>query len=131
MINNKLKQIIKYLFFGILTTFVSILTYALFTDVFHINYIISNIMSWIVSVIFAFITNKIFVFQSRSKEKQILIKEIISFYGCRILTLLLEIVLMYLLVDILSIDDMYSKIVSQIIVIVTNYIFSKIFVFKV
>ena len=123
---KKYEEIINYLIFGVLTTIVSILSYALFRF-FNINYIISNILSWIISVTFAFITNKIYVF--KSKENKIL-NEAIKFYLSRITSLLIELVIMYLAVDILNINDMISKIIVQFIVIVLNYIFSKIFVFK-
>jgi len=125
-IYKKYEEIINYLIFGVLTTIVSILSYALFRF-FNINYIISNILSWIISVTFAFITNKIYVF--KSKENKIL-NEAIKFYLSRITSLLIELVIMYLAVDILNINDMISKIIVQFIVIVLNYIFSKIFVFK-
>jgi len=124
---KKYEEIINYLIFGVLTTVVSILSYALFTRIFSLNYFVSNILSWIISVTFAFITNKIYVF--KSKENNIL-NEAIKFYLSRITSLLIELIIMYLAVDILSINDMISKIVVQFIVIVLNYIFSKIFVFK-
>ena len=125
-IYKKYEEIINYLIFGVLTTIVSILSYALFRF-FNINYIISNILSWIISVTFAFITNKIYVF--KSKENKIL-NEAIKFYLSRITSLLIELIIMYLAVDILNINDMISKIIVQFIVIVLNYVFSKIFVFK-
>ena len=127
---KKNKEIINYLIFGGLTTLVSILTYALFAKIFLINYLISNVLSWIIAVMFAFITNKLYVFESKSKDKKIVFKEITNFFFFRIVSLIIEIIIMYVFVDLLSIDDLITKIIAQIIVILSNYIFSKVFVFK-
>ena len=124
---KKYKEIINYLIFGGLTTLISIVTYALFAKVFHIDYLISNVLSWIIAVLFAYITNKIFVFESKSKKN---IKEITSFFFFRIISLIMEMIILYVFVDMLHIDDLVTKIIAQIIVIVSNYVFSKVFVFK-
>ena len=124
---KKYKEIINYLIFGGLTTLISIITYALFAKVFHIDYLISNVLSWIIAVLFAYITNKMFVFESKSKKD---IKEITSFFFFRIVSLIMEMVILYVFVDMLHIDDLVTKIIAQIIVIVSNYVFSKVFVFK-
>ena len=124
---KKYKEIINYLIFGGLTTLISIITYALFAKVFHIDYLISNVLSWIIAVLFAYITNKIYVFESKSKKN---IKEITSFFFFRVVSLIIEMIILYIFVDILHIDDLVTKIIAQIIVIVSNYAFSKVFVFK-
>ena len=127
---KKYKEIINYLIFGVLTTVVSIGTYALFTKLFSINYLVSNILSWILAVLFAFITNKLFVFESKSKDKKQVTKEMINFFSFRIISLGIEMIIMYTFVDLLSINDLITKVIAQIIVILSNYIFSKVFVFK-
>lgn len=124
---KKYKEIINYLIFGVLTTLISIVTYAIFTKVFHIDYLISNVLSWIIAVLFAYITNKIYVFESKSKKN---IKEITSFFFFRDVSLIIEMIILYIFVDILHIDDLVTKIIAQIIVIVSNYVFSKVFVFN-
>ena len=124
---KKYKEIINYLIFGGLTTLISIITYALFAKVFHIDYLISNVLSWIIAVLFAYITNKIFVFESKSKKN---VKEITSFFFFRVVSLIMEMVILYVFVDMLHIDDLVTKIIAQVIVIVSNYVFSKLFVFK-
>ena len=124
---KKYKEIINYLIFGGLTTLISIITYALFAKVFHIDYLISNVLSWIIAVLFAYITNKMFVFESKSKKD---IKEITSFFFFRVVSLIMEMIILYIFVDMLHIDDLVTKIIAQIIVIVSNYVFSKVFVFK-
>lgn len=115
---------------GVLTTLVSIGTYGLFAKIIGINYLISNIISWIVSVAFAYITNKIFVFKNKEKEKKQVFIQIYQFVKYRLFSLIIDILLMYAFVELVKIDDMISKIIVQVIVIVLNYVFSKIFVFK-
>ena len=124
---KKYKEIINYLIFGVLTTLISIVTYAIFTKVFHIDYLISNVLSCILAVLFSYITNKIYVFESKSKKN---IKEITSFFFFRVVSLIIEMIILYIFVDILHIDDLVTKIIAQIIVIVSNYVFSKVFVFN-
>ena len=127
---KKYDEVIKYLFFGFLTTLVSVFIYWFFTKLFHVNYMISNVLSWIVSVSFAYITNKIFVFKSKCESEKDIIIEIYQFFKYRVLSLVIDIFLMYLFVEVFSIDDMVSKLIVQFIVIVLNYLFSKLFVFK-
>ena len=129
-IYKKYKEIINYLIFGGLTTLVSIGTYALFTIVFKIDYLVSNVLSWIIAVLFAFITNKLFVFASKSRSNKQVSKEIVSFFFFRIVSLGIEMIIMYVFVDLLSINDLITKVIAQVIVILSNYIFSKVFVFK-
>ena len=127
---KKYSEIINYLIVGVLTTIVSIVIYAVFTKLFNVNYMISNIISWIGSVSFAYITNKIFVFKSKcDNEKDVLI-EVYQFFKYRVFSLLIDILLMYVFVEVIQIDDMISKVIVQFIVVALNYIFSKLFVFK-
>ena len=127
---NKYKDIILYLFFGIATTIINIFTYAFFTKVFCIGYLASNVLSWIISVAFAFFTNKIFVFESKISSKSLIIKEFLLFYYYRLLSLIIEMILLYVFVDRLQTNDLLMKIITNIIVIILNYFFSKFKVFK-
>jgi len=127
---KKYEEVIKYLFFGVLTTLVSIVIYWIFTKLFNVNYMISNVISWIGSVSFAYITNKLFVFKSKCDNEKDVIIEIYQFFKYRLFSLVIDILLMYLFVEIFSVDDMISKLIVQVIVIVLNYLFSKLFVFK-
>lgn len=126
-IYKKYEEIINYLIFGVLTTLVSILSYSFFTRLFNFNYTISNILSWILSVTFAFFTNQKYVFKTNSSSY---IKDIFKFYLSRLTSLGIELVIMYILVTLLYLNDMISKIIVQFIVIVLNYVLSKLFVFK-
>lgn len=121
----KHKEIINYVIVGVLTTLVSIGSYWLFRFVIK-NYIVLSILSWIFAVAFAYFTNRAFVFESKEKD---LLKEISKFVSCRLLTLGLEVVLMMLFVSVLHINDMVSKIILQVVVLVSNYLLSKLFVF--
>lgn len=127
---KKYREIILYLIFGGLTTLVNIVIYFITTKIFFIDYQISNVIAWIISVTFAFVTNKLFVFESKNKIKKDNLKEAISFYLFRILSLVIDIITMYILVEVFTIDDMISKIISNVIVIIVNYLFSKLFIFK-
>ena len=126
---NRYKEVLLYLFFGGLTTLVNIITFFVLR-LFNIEIYISNLIAWIVSVLFAFVTNKTIVFESDSNDKKKNIKELVSFFGFRILSLGMDMLSMYLLLQILSTEEMFAKIVTNIIVIVLNYIFSKLFIFK-
>ena len=123
---SKYQELISYLIVGVLTTIVSIVSYYLLR-LFIDNYIVCTIISWIIAIIFAYIANSICVFTSRVRN---IFKEFISFVFSRLLSLGIEIISMMILVDLFKINDRVSKILVQILVIVLNYVFSKIFVFK-
>lgn len=126
---HKYKEGLLYLFFGGCTTLVNIISFMVLRE-FHIERYVSNVIAWIASVLFAFITNKLFVFESRGKKFKESLKEAISFFSFRLLSLLFDMGIMYLLIDILSVNELISKILSNIFVIIINYIFSKLFIFK-
>lgn len=124
------KETILYLIFGVLATLVNIGTYIFSTRVMHIDFMVSNIIAWIVSVVFAYLTNKFFVFESKVTQRKLLIKEFTSFVGCRIFSGITEIVIMYAMINLLLINDLVVKITTNVLVIVLNYIFSKLIIFK-
>lgn len=125
-IYKKYEEVINYLIFGVLTTVVSIVSYFVFAKLFNINYLVSNIISFILSVLFAFVTNKLYVFKSKNK----VMKELVSFFSSRIFTFFIDMIMMYILVSVLKFDDMISKLITQFVVIVLNYVLSKLFVFR-
>lgn len=133
MINiyKKNKEIINYLIFGVLTTVVSFVVYFIFAKIFKIDEVISNVISWFFSVLFAFITNKLYVFESKETGKKTLLKEIISFYLARLFTgVVCDLGVFALMVKTFKINDVLSKLVTQVIVIVLNYVLSKLIVFR-
>lgn len=126
--NMKLdRELVLYVVFGAFTFLVNIVTYFLFESVMGINYLVSNVLAWFFSVLFAYITNRTWVFESKSPE---ILKEMSLFFGGRIFSGVVDTALMYLFIDVLVLGNTFSKIVVQIIVIVLNYVFSKLIVFK-
>lgn len=132
----KYKEIIMYIIFGGLTTLVNWVTYTLLVHYTNAGITISNAVAWIVSVIFAFITNKLWVFESKSTKPKMLIKEFISFIASRALTGVMEIICVPLLVKIgldqtiFRIEGAWSKLIVSVAVVILNYVFSKLIVFK-
>ena len=129
---KKYKEIIMYLIFGVLTTLVSLATYYLLTISLlnpnkAIELQIANIISWIISVTFAYFTNRKYVFESKNKSR---LKEASKFYISRILTLILDMLIMFIGTTILQFNDRIIKLIAQIIIIVSNYLLSKLFIFK-
>lgn len=124
------KETISYVIFGVLTTIINLTSYYFFSKIININYLISNIISWIISVIFSYITNKLYVFNSKDKRMDVIVKEFIKFINCRLTSGFIEVLLLFLLVDIMKINDIISKLAIGVIVVVLNFIFSKIFVFQ-
>lgn len=127
---NKYKEVINYLIFGVLTTIVNYVSYLILAKVFNVNYLASTVISQIISIIFAYVTNKIFVFESKTTNTKELIKEMVSFFGFRLVSLLLDMAFMYIFVDILKLNDAIMKLVSNVLIVIVNYVFSKLFVFK-
>lgn len=129
---NKYKEIINYLIFGFLTTVISLIVYyALTITILNPNSSIelqlANVISWCVGVLFAYFTNRKFVFNSGNKNK---LKEFITFTGARVTTLILDMIIMFIFVTTLKFNDKIFKLISQILVIIGNYILSKLIVFK-
>ena len=130
----KYEEIINYLIFGVLTTVVSVITYYIFANFLFqekndITVQISNVLSWICAVIFAYTTNRKFVFKSKSTGKDKL-KEIFNFFIARVSSLVIDMAMMFVLFSVMHIDDTISKIIVQFVVVIVNYVFSKLFVFK-
>ena len=136
---EKYREIIAYLFWGIMTTVVSWGSYSLFVIILpesKYEVAIANTLSWITAVLFAFITNKIRVFRSRSFRPSVVFKELWRFVASRLVTGVIELAGVPLLVKIgldqkiFGIDGLFAKVIVSIIVVILNYVFSKLFVFK-
>jgi len=126
----KHKEILLYVIFGGFTTIISIATFAFFNVYLGVNELIANIFSWILSVLFAFITNLIWVFGVWSNNFSQFFYQMIAFYGGRVATLIIEEVILWIFIGKLSFNSIAVKAFAQIIVIVLNYIISKVFVFR-
>ncbi len=142
---DKYREIIMYLIFGVATTVVSWVSYAIFTKLISTIYFwgitienttTANVLSWICAVLFAFVTNKIWVFDSKSWRPSIAVKEFGLFVASRIASGIIEIggvpllILIGLDQTIFGIEGMFAKVLVSVIVVILNYIFSKLFIFK-
>lgn len=131
---KKYEEIISYLFFGVLTTVVSFVTYIIFANVFFpeksdLDIQIANVLSWICAVTFAYITNRIWVFKSKTKGRKQL-RELFEFISARIASLLVDMAMMYILYSLIHMNDTIAKIIVQFVVVAMNYILSKLIIFK-
>lgn len=126
----KYKGIILYLSYGALTTVVSLGLYYLFQEVLCYSATVSNVIAWIGAVLFAFLTNKPFVFGSHDWSLGTLIPEFTKFVGGRLASGLFETILLFVTVDVLSLHSMLMKLIASVFVVISNYIISKIFVFR-
>lgn len=126
---NKYREALLYLFFGGCTTLVNIVAFYIVRK-FGVSTYITNIIAWFLSVVFAFITNKLFVFESKNTSFKDSFKECFSFFLFRVISLVFDMGIMYLFIDLLNINEMVSKVFSNIFVIIINYVFSKLFIFK-
>ena len=125
----KYKGVILYLVFGVLTTVINVITYHISYEILHIANIASTVIAWVVAVTFAYFTNKLYVFESKRTGSGA-VKEAINFFACRIGTGVLEIGIMYVFVDMLMFNGTIMKLITNFIVIVVNYIASKLIIFK-
>ncbi len=125
---KKYRSVISYLVFGGLTTLINIVTFALLNPV--MNYQVANIIAWFLSVLFAYVTNKIWVFSSKTQGFTALVKEMGSFFIFRGLSLIMDIFMMWLGISILHANPVLTKIVDNVVVVIANYFFSKWYIFK-
>lgn len=127
----KYKEIINYIIFGGLTTITNFVVYFICTKLFSIDEVISNGIAWFLSVLFAYVTNKIFVFESKKSGFKEIIVEMSSFFLARVLSgICCDVGTFALMVKVFAINDVVAKIVTQIMVIVMNYVLSKLVIFK-
>ena len=141
---KKYKDLIIYVVFGVLTTLINLIIFKIFSKILGQDlYLISNIIAFFGAVIFAFVTNKLIVFKSKSFEKKVFLKELLYFFLARVFSLLVEEIGLFILLDKIKIKDVYfsflnlninnqtvAKLFLAVIVVILNYIFSKFFIFK-
>lgn len=151
------REIITYIIFGVLTTAVNLVTFYIFKKIFisigwegvfnkllgsagwdkalellgsGTDYLDATVIAWTVAVIFAFVTNKLIVFESKSWKPAVAGKEFVGFVGARLFSLLVELVFMFVMVTLLKWNDFVAKFIVQVIVVILNYVFSKLLIFK-
>lgn len=127
---EKNRDIIIYLVFGVLTTLVNYIVYIPCLSIFKLSAAVANMISWIVAVAFAFVTNKPLVFRSYDWSMGTVIPELVKFVGTRITSGALETVILLVTVDILGWNGVIWKLITSVLVVVLNYIGSKLLVFR-
>ena len=127
---GKYKDIIPYVFWGICTTIVNVIVYWMCSHLIFLPVMVSTIVAWTVAVLFAYLTNRKWVFYSEAKDWKAILKEIISFFLCRLVTGIVDWFFMFMFVDVLSLNDMLIKITANVVVVILNYVASKMFIFK-
>lgn len=141
---EKYKELISYVFFGVLATVVNLVSFKVFDAILGENlYLITNVVSWLITVIFAYFTNKLWVFESKSWKAEVVVKELIGFFGARIFSLVVEEAGLWLMIDLMKMSkiswdifsfnlngNMIAKIIMQVVVVILNYVFSKLVIFK-
>ena len=151
------REIVTYIIFGVLTTAVNLITFYITKQIFisigwdgvfnamlgsagwekalallgsGTDYLDATVIAWTVAVIFAFVTNKLIVFESKSWKPAVAGKEFIGFIGARLFSLLVELLCMFIMVTLLHWNEFVAKVIVQIIVVILNYVFSKLIIFK-
>ena len=124
------KDLVLYTFFGVCTTIINVAIYNVFYNKFKVTNIASTIIAWVAAIIFAFITNKIFVFSSKSFNWEKLRYELFTFLACRLLTGFLDVAIMIVAVDVMNGDSITWKAISNVFVIILNYVASRLVIFK-
>ncbi|HCF49072.1 MAG TPA: teichoic acid glycosylation protein [Syntrophomonas sp.] len=127
---QKYKILVLYLGYGGLTTLINILAYSGLAKLAGLPYLKANLIAWILSVLFAYATNHLFVFESKARGLFPILGQCLAFFGCRLFSGLLDMTIMYVMIDVLHSNDLLTKIISNIIVVISNYLFSKHIVFQ-
>ena len=127
---KKLYEIVSYLFFGVLTTIVNYVAYWVFTRPLGMSVTWATFWAWALAVLFAFVTNKIWVFHSRSSGFVALARELAAFVAARVFSGALDVGMMWLFVEVCGLPDMWIKLAGNVVVTILNYIFSKLWIFK-
>ena len=126
----KYREMWLYALFGLGTVLINLFVYSLFTETIDLGVLVANAIAWIFATLFAFYTNRRWVFRSEAKGAKEIGREFAAFFGARVGTGLLDMLLMYLCVDLLGWNDMVMKLASNVIVVILNYVLSKFFIFK-
>ena len=126
----KYRDILAYLFFGVLTTAVNYLVYLPCYNLLHFSAAVSNAIAWVAAVAFAYLTNKPFVFESKDWSAKTVLPELAKFVGCRIGSGLLETAILFVCVDLLQWNGNVWKLIASVLVVILNYVASKLLVFR-
>lgn len=127
---KKYKDILLYGIFGVLTTVVNIATYWVAAHPLGLSVMVSTVIAWIAAVLFAYVTNRKWVFHSQAEGTKEIVQEIVSFFTCRLATGVVDWACMFIFVDLLHFNDVIIKAAANVLVIILNYIASKLVIFK-
>ena len=127
---ERFRELFWYGVFGVLTTIINMAAFWLFSDMLSVHYMVANVIAWVIAVAFAYVTNKLWVFESKSWARSVWIPECIGFVSARLATGLLDMGLMYLMISIIGVPKMWAKLVSNVVVIIGNCVLSKLVVFR-
>ena len=123
-------EVLSYLIFGVLTTIVNYLVYLPVYNFLGLSAALSNAIAWVVAVAFAYLTNKPFVFKSHDWSAATVVPELTKFVGSRIVSGALETAIIFVTVDLLLLNGNVMKLVTSVLVVILNYVASKLLVFK-
>lgn len=129
-LHEKYMDVIPYLFFGVCTTLVNVIVYWIAAYLLHLAVMPSTILAWIFAVLFAYITNRKWVFLSQVKDIKKIFRETLLFFICRMITGIIDWTCMFLFVNLLHYNDVFIKFLANVIVIILNYMASKLIIFK-
>ena len=127
---KKHKELILYVFFGGCTSLINIISYFACRELMHLPVVPADVLAWLVSVIFAYVTNKLFVFESKSWRLMLVLKEGAAFLAARVFSLGVDVAMLYVTVTVLGWWELPMKVLANVVVIVINYIFSKWIIFR-
>lgn len=127
---KKYADVIPYLFFGVCTTIVNVIVYWIGAHLLSLNTLVSTITAWVCAVLFAYVTNRKWVFHSEVFTGREIAKEVISFFSCRLVTGIIDWVCMFIFVELLGANDVIIKFAANVLVIVLNYIASRLVIFR-
>ena len=141
---KKYSEIIKYVFFGVITTAVNLAAFKIFDVILGKDlFLVTNVIAWVIAVAFAYVSNKLWVFESKSWKAALVIKELVGFLGARLFSLGAEELGLWLMIDLMKMGDyrgfdilsfnvdgnFIAKLIMQIVVVILNYVFSKFLIF--
>lgn len=124
------REIVSYVFWGVMTTAVNYVSYLLLTEGLQVHYLASTVIAWVLSVLFAYFVNKLFVFQSKDWAWRVALRELWQMVASRLFSLGLELAIMWLFVDTLRCPHTLVKLCANVVVVVVNYVLSKFIIFK-
>lgn len=127
---KKYRELVWYVICGGMTTVVNIVTYGVCADILGIHYLVSNFIAWVLSVLFAYVSNRTLVFKSKKRGASAIFREFTLFVSGRLMSMAGDMIIMFLCVSVAMLPGIVAKILSNIFVMIFNYVFSKLIIFR-